>query len=418
MVGSVDYNDAAIDGQVNVALRRRQPGSTLKPFTYLTAFAQGWAPATMVMDVPTTFGGTYTPLNYDKRFRGPVSVRRALAQSLNIPAVKALEFVGIDAMLTTAHRMGINGLRDPARYGLSVTLGGGEVTLLDLTYAYTPFANNGLQAGLPLAGADRDAASRQFEPVGDSGDPRRRRRRALRAASRPSRSASSTRPGLPDHRHPRRRRGPRRDVRRATARSSSRRPAAAKTGTTDDFRDSWVVGYTPDLVTGVWVGNSDGSPMRDVLSASGAGRVWHTFMEAALADGRRARSPARPASSTREVCELSGLLPTPGVPRDASRRSFAPANLPNQPDDLYRRVEVCKVNGKLAFELVPANAREARCSWCSPSRTRDWGPRTAIPPPPSQRCDDVYRGVKVAEIDGAGAGDAGRAARSRSSARR
>src|SRR6185369_14986472 len=124
-----------------------------------------WAPSTMIMDVPTTFGGTYTPLNFDQKFRGPVSVRRALAGSLNVPAVKALETVGVDAMLTTAHRMGLNGLRDPARYGLSVTLGGGEVNLLDLTYAYTPFANNGQQAGLPLAAADRTPASRQFEPV-------------------------------------------------------------------------------------------------------------------------------------------------------------------------------------------------------------------------------------------------------------
>src|SRR5918999_657006 len=165
MVGSVDYDDVSIAGQVNVALADRQPGSALKPFTYLTAFQHGWAPSTMVMDVPTTFGGTYTPLNYDQKFRGPVSVRRALGASLNVPAVKALEFVGMDAMLQTAHRMCINGLRDPARYGLSVTLGGGEVTLLDLTYSYTPFANNGHQAGLPLADSDRTPSSRQFEPV-------------------------------------------------------------------------------------------------------------------------------------------------------------------------------------------------------------------------------------------------------------
>ncbi len=118
MVGSVDFNNEAISGQVNVATRDRQPGSTLKPFTYLTAFERGRGPATMVMDVPTTFGGQYTPLNYDQSFRGPVSIRRALAASLNVPAVKVLEEVGMDAMLATAHRMGINGLRDPNRYGL------------------------------------------------------------------------------------------------------------------------------------------------------------------------------------------------------------------------------------------------------------------------------------------------------------
>ena len=213
MVGSVDYNDESIAGQVNVALADRQPGSTLKPFTYLTAFQHGWAPSTMVMDVPTTFGGTYTPLNYDQKFRGPVSVRRALGASLNVPAVKALEFVGLDAMLQTAHRMGINGLRDPARYGLSVTLGGGEVTLLDLTYAYTPFANNGLQAGLPLSPSDRTPSSRQFEPVAILEI--RRADGALLYQQQPAEPTPivDPGPGLPDHRHPGRRRGPRRDVR-------------------------------------------------------------------------------------------------------------------------------------------------------------------------------------------------------------
>src|SRR3954447_19949450 len=266
MVGSVDYDNTAIAGQVNVALADRQPGSTLKPFTYLAAFERGWAPSTMIMDVPTTFGGTYTPLNYDQKFRGPVSVRRALAASLNVPAVKALEFVGMDAMLTMAHRMGINGLRDPARYGLSVTLGGGEVTLLDLTYAYTPFANDGLQAGLPLAPADRTPRSRQLEPVAILEI--RRGDGAVLYRQQPAQPQPVVDAGLAylitdilsaD------------EARAETFGTNSplklSRPAAAKTGTTDDYRDSWVIGYTPDLVTGVWVGNSDGSPMRDVLGA-------------------------------------------------------------------------------------------------------------------------------------------------------
>jgi len=400
MVGSVDYNDVGISGQVNVALRDRQPGSTLKPFTYLTAFAQGWAPATMVMDVPTTFGGTYTPLNYDGKFRGPVSVRRALAASLNIPAVKALEAVGIDAMLTTAHKMGINGLRDPNRYGLSVTLGGGEITLLDLTYAYTPFANNGLQTGNPLAAAARTPSSRQFEPVGILEI--RNAAGAILYQQRPAEPKQVADPGLAylitdilgDDAARAETYGPNSPLKLS-------RPSAVKTGTTDDFRDSWVVGYTPDLVTGVWVGNSDGSPMKDVQGASGAGRIWHQFMEEGL-DGVPARPFQRPAEVVeREVCQLSGLLPTPDCPKTVAEL-FTPTDLPNRPDDLYRRVEVCKVNGKLAFDLVPSNARESRVFVSFPEPYTEWAAKNGYPPPPSQRCDDVYKGVRVAEIDGPG----------------
>ena len=401
MVGSVDYDDVSIAGQVNVALADRQPGSALKPFTYLTAFQRGWAPSTMVMDVPTTFGGTYTPLNFDQKFRGPVSVRRALAASLNVPAVKALEIVGIDAMLQTAHQMGINGLRDPARYGLSVTLGGGEVTLLDLTYAYAPFANNGLQSGLPLADADRTPASRQFEPVAILEI--RRGDGALLYEQKPAEPKQVVDPGLAylitdilsDD-----------EARAETFGANSplklSRPSAAKTGTTDNFRDSWVIGYTPDLVTGVWVGNSDGSEMNDVVSAAGAGRIWHTFMETALADVQPKPFP-RPADvTTREVCKLSGLLPTAECP-EKIQALFTPANVPSRPDDLYRRVEVCKANGKLAFELVPANARETKVFVQFPAPDQDWGPKNGFPAPPSQRCDDVYRGVKTAEIQAPGA---------------
>jgi membrane peptidoglycan carboxypeptidase len=130
MLGSVDFNDPSIDGQVNVALALRQPGSTLKPFTYLTAFSKGWSPATMLWDIPTTFPGNYRPQDFDGKYPGPMTVREALAQSRNIPAVQALQFVGVPEMLATAHRLGIDDLRDPDRYGLSVTLGGGEVNCL------------------------------------------------------------------------------------------------------------------------------------------------------------------------------------------------------------------------------------------------------------------------------------------------
>ncbi|MCA1647509.1 MAG: transglycosylase domain-containing protein, partial [Chloroflexi bacterium] len=140
MLGSVKFDDPAIAGQVNVALSPRQPGSTLKPFTYVTAFKKGWNPATTMWDIPTTFPGGYKPNDFDNKFPGPMTVRDALAQSRNIPAVEALQFVSVPEMVATAHRFGITDLREPDRYGLAVTLGGGEVKLLDLTYAYSVFA--------------------------------------------------------------------------------------------------------------------------------------------------------------------------------------------------------------------------------------------------------------------------------------
>ena len=397
MVGSADFDDEEIDGQVNVALRPRQPGSTLKPFTYLTAFQQkGWAPATLIMDVPTTFGGTYTPLNYDAKFRGPVSVRRALAASLNVPAVRALEIVGVDQMLQTAHRMGISGLRDSNSYGLSVTLGGGEVTLLDLTYAYAPFANDGLQVGVPLEQPNPGPDSRPFDPVaileirnGGGQVLYRHPRPPGREVANPGLAYLITHILSDD------------EARAETFGRDSAlrlsRPAAAKTGTTDEYRDSWVVGYTPHLVTGVWVGNTDNRSMRDVGGVTGAGKIWHAFMEEALT-GTPPEPFRRPADVTEiEVCALSGLLPTPECPKRV-KELFAEADRPNRPDDLHRRVEVCKVNGKLAFDLVPANAREAKVFVVFPAPYTEWGPRNGFPAPPTQRCTDVYRGVKVAEI--------------------
>src|SRR6266571_7440014 len=163
MLGSVNFNDASINGQVNVALSLRQPGSTLKPFTYVTAFSKGWNPASMLWDIPTTFPGGHQTNDFDNKFPGPLTVRDAFAQSRNIPAVQALQFATVPEMLATAHRLGIGDLRQPDRYGLSVTLGGGEVKLLDLTYAYSVFANSGKQAGAPVPADRREQGFRQLD---------------------------------------------------------------------------------------------------------------------------------------------------------------------------------------------------------------------------------------------------------------
>ncbi|MCL5075537.1 MAG: PBP1A family penicillin-binding protein [Chloroflexi bacterium] len=286
MLGSVDYYDPSIDGQVNMAIAERQPGSTLKPFTYVTAFERGLTAATVIMDQPIEFPGDsrqriYRPHNHDWKWHGPVTVRRALAASLNIPALLTLKYIGIPALLDTAHKMGITSLTDPNRYGLSVTLGGGEVKLTDLTFAYAPFANNGRQVGAAVPLPERQPGMREYEPVA-----------ILKVTDADGKVLYEYKPGegkqlitpqqaflinsiLSDD-----------EARQGTYGRHSflslSRPAAAKTGTTDDYRDGWTIGYTPDLVAGVWVGNANNEPMKDVYGVAGAGYIWHNFMEDAL----------------------------------------------------------------------------------------------------------------------------------------
>lgn len=406
MLGSLDFADASIDGQVNVALAERQPGSALKPFTYLTAFSKGWNPATLLMDIPTDFGG-YRPNNFDNRFRGPINARQALGQSLNIPAVLTLEFATIPETLNTLHRIGVNSLRDPQRYGLSVTLGGGEVRLLDLTYAYAALANGGKQAGSPVPAERRQPGYRQLDPVAilkvtDSAGKvlyQYQAPQALEVAD-PRVVHQVTSILLDD------------DARAPTFGRGSTlvlkgRPAAVKTGTTDRYVDSWIVGYTPDLVTGVWVGNTDSSPMKDVGGSLGAGAIWNAYMEEVL-KGAPAREFRRPEGVVEaDVCALSALLPTPEcresqLPiRGTVRDLFVPGvNLPTKTDDVHQRVEVCVVNGKRAVPLTPPNGRELRVFTVWPERYRAWAEQNGFPPPPREDCGDVYRGERKAEIVG------------------
>ncbi len=324
MVGSANYNDASINGQVNIATALRQPGSTVKPFTYAAAFERGYSPASIVVDAKTQFpinqqqlNGTwrpsavsdpatdpYAPCNYDNQapgcppqyFHGPISMRRALGNSLNVPAVKTLEYAGIDSMVSLARAMGITTWTQPAgSYGLSVTLGGSEVRLLDLTSAYGVFAAQGVRHP-PIAWRDiRDIYGHVYSHFDDAHpDP------GARILS-PQVSFLIT-DVLSD------------DSARALEFGTGSglvlsRPAAAKTGTTDSFRDNWTVGYTPNLVTGVWVGNADNTPMKDVIGITGAGPIWHDFMESALRP-IPVEQFLPPAGLVQErVSNLTGLIP-------------------------------------------------------------------------------------------------------------
>lgn len=268
MVGSINYFNEDIDGNVNVSIRHRSPGSSIKPFIYAAAFNKGYTPETILIDAETDFGQGYTPKNYDLSERGPVTMRSALANSMNIPAVKTLYLAGVRDATDLARRMGMESLTDPDRYGLSLVLGGGEVRLLDITSAYGVFAAEGTRyparAVLKVEDSNEvlfDAAEEKAEGV-EVLEPQ---------------IARLTTNVLADN-----------NARAAVFGTGSylqlgSRPVAAKTGTTQDFRDGWTAGFTPSLATGVWVGNNDNSPMA-AGSAGGntAAYVWNRFMRKAL----------------------------------------------------------------------------------------------------------------------------------------
>ena len=267
----------------------------------IRAGTMSYTPATMILDVRTSFttkeGEPYVPRNYDLRYHGPVLVREALASSYNLPAVKTLDHVGVDTLIRLARQMGISTFSDSGRYGLALTLGGGEVRLLDMATAYGAFANGGLRVEPVAVTRVTDARGQlRYQWVFHSGD------RVL-----DERVAYLITSILSD------------DKARAPAFGEGSvlkidRPAAAKTGTTSDWRDNWTLGYTPDLVVGVWVGNADNQPMENVSGITGAGPIWHEFMQTALL-GRPALDFREPPGLTREqVCAMSGLPPNPDAP--------------------------------------------------------------------------------------------------------
>ncbi len=355
MVGSVDFYNEEIGGQVNVALRCRQPGSAIKPLTYLAAFEKGWAPSTIVWDVPTVYtdawGNRYEPVNYDGTFRGATSVRTALANSLNLPAVKALEFVTVDGLLSMSERLGATSIVSPQLecpdypgetrpyYGLALTLGGGELKLLELVSAYATFANSGLkQEPTPILWVENSKG----EVLIDN-----RQRQGVRVIK-PELTYLLT-SILSDT-----------QARCLVFACPSKlqladRPVAAKTGTTNDNRDAWLVGYTPDIAAGVWVGNNDNSVMSNVAGSSGAGPIWNAFMTRAHVN-IPPHSFARPAGVVeREICAISGAEPSEYCPEKRVEVFSAGALPPKADKDWVRQIEVDGNSGLLANEYCRTN---------------------------------------------------------------
>ncbi len=282
MMGSVDYNDASIQGRVNVATSPKQPGSAMKPLTYAAAMERGFSPSTILWDVEThikTPGDIYSPLDYDRTFHGPVRLRTALANSYNIPAVQTLRTIGVPALMEIAQRFRITSLgTDPSRYGLALTLGGGALTPLELTQAYSVFANGGnlVSATSILCVIDsRSHVIYQYEGgctgKGDQ-DAATINTRATAKAVLDPRIAFMISDILGDNQARSPAMGSNSPLRTDNIISS------VKTGTTNDFRDNWTVGYTHNVAVGVWVGNTDNSPMIHTTGLTGAAPIWHDII--------------------------------------------------------------------------------------------------------------------------------------------
>ena len=339
MVGSRDYFDTANEGNFNVTIAHRQPGSSFKPFVYATAFNKGYLPETQLLDVQTQFQTTcspegkpltpatkesecYMPGNYDGKYRGPISLRDALAQSINIPAIKLLYLVGLTDSIQTARNMGVRGLDDPMRYGLTLVLGGGEVSLLDMTSAYGVFADDGIRNPYQIILKIEDSNGNIIE------EPKPEPTRVL-----PTNTAREINDILADSKA------------RAPLFGENNSPLdipgkqiAVKTGTTNDYKDAWVVGYTPNLTLGVWAGNNDNTAMEKKTSGYIAVPMWSEFLRFAVATGT-------PSSE-------KFIKPDP-----------APTNINPVLRGFWQggmSYDIDNISGKLATNYTPDNTRETK----------------------------------------------------------
>jgi membrane carboxypeptidase/penicillin-binding protein PbpC len=404
LVGSRDFNDEAINGQVNIALTPQQPGSSIKPFTYLTTFRNGWTPSTVLWDVPISYEipgfGVYEPVNYDGKFRGPVSVRTAIANSINVPAIQALDHVGVAQLLQTLNDVGVTSLGTPDdanNYGLSLTLGAGEVYLLEWTNAFATIANGGTYR--PPYAIDRIERNGQViegypyqVPEGRQAiDP------ALDYLLRDILSDQEAR--IPSFGR--------------DSVLSPPYPAGAKTGTTNDFRDNWTMGFTTEMTVGVWVGNTDNSPMINVSGVTGAGPIWRGIM-----DGAQQWYPAQAFAQPQGIFQQTVCVDDGGIPSQYCQEHsevytgiFASNYPPPDADNgLYRELLINPFTGLVANDFCSTNAKKQLYLFLpNPSQLIDisaqernwllntpegqaWATQRGIPPdqiqaqPPTQAC--------------------------------
>lgn len=346
-VGSEDYNDEEHDGNVDVIQRARQPGSAIKPITYLAAFTKGYTLGTYVGDIPTCFGGepNYCPGNSDSKFWGPVLPREALANSRNLPAVKMTQLVTVDGLIDMAHKLGVTTMNDRKSYGLSVGLGAAEIKPYDLAQVYNTFANQGVQQDLTAILKVEDSTGKVLDQYTES-----KGKKIVDANYVYLLTAS-----LSDN-----------AVRTRLFGTGNKleigRPAAVKTGTTNDNKDAWTVGYTPSLSTIVWVGNFDNTAMNGIQGSTGATPIWNTFMKRSL-QGTKAETFTRPDGIIDVTIDaVSGMLPGPGS--KTKTELFVKGTEPTQIDTFSKVVKIDKANGLLAnpASIATGNAEDRQCT--------------------------------------------------------
>ena len=338
MVGSKDYFSNEDEGQFNVATAKRQPGSSIKPITYITALSRGYTAGDIFFDVKTKFPGgegqpDYEPENYDKKYQGPIFMRDALGNSINTVAVKLLSLVGIDNMIQTANKLGIKSLDAKASYyGLSLTLGSGEVTLLELTNAYSTFANKGLYVDPVLVLKVENSSGKVLEEW--------KKTKGTQAVKEEEAYILSN--ILSDN-----------NARLRAFGSYSyltfpNHTVAVKTGTTNDVRDNWTIGYTPSIAIGVWVGNNDNSPMSVKSGVAGAAPIFNKVMTEYL-KGKSDEKFLKPDSVIEKDIdkELGGL---PQGTRSRKTELFVKGTEPNSTSKYVVELEICTKDDKLASD--------------------------------------------------------------------
>jgi 1A family penicillin-binding protein len=384
MVGSKNYFDTANDGQVNLTNRLRQPGSSIKPINYVAALQmKKLTPASILLDIPTCFQVTgqkpYCPKNYDGGFRGPVTFRSALANSYNIPAVKILAINSLETMIATASAMGITSFTDPSRYGLSLTLGGGEVTMMDMATAFGTLANQGVKVplnpilevkdytGKVLETYDPAVVATELAGFFDETDERSNvvgetRLRLYRALNREP--AFMVADIMADN-----------AARSAAFGANSKlrianKTVSVKTGTTNDIRDNWTIGFTPEFLVAVWVGNNDNTPMNPYLvsGVTGAAPIWNDVMSYVLKDREDVTQPIPSGIARISVCTQTGAAPVSGAECTGRAEYFWKEKLPSYAQVERKNIWVYKDTGQVAFfhsgevpdELVNPDSIELR----------------------------------------------------------
>jgi len=355
MVGSKNYFDETSDGNVNVTLAHRQPGSSIKPINYAVGLIKGFTAATPFIDQATCYpnpsGAPYCPKNYDGKFRGVIQMRYALGNSINTSAVQMLKINGIEAMVATASAMGITDYeKDPSRYGLSLTLGGGEVTMLEMATAYGVFANSGYRIDLHPILKVTDSHGRTLDQYSPPTSPIFGKRVL------PPGVSFIISDILSDNGARVLEFGP-----SSALRIGKGLPVPVKTGTTNDLRDNWTIGYTPSFVVAAWVGNNDNTSMSNIASGvTGAAPIWNTLMNHVI-DDKPLEKPAKPSNVIgMNICSTSGLLPPPADKGSCPTRFeyFILGTQPKRSDAGLQKVFIDKTTNDLAKAGQTDNVEE------------------------------------------------------------